>query len=446
MKKSTIVALGLAIFATSSAVALSPSPLRIAKHMRTEGTQKKSCSVQKKISELAVKFKPSTTKTYGWNGRRWMLDEEIAYTYDSKGNAVRELSIDGEGDYVNTICEFNEHGKVTYKESQVSSDGVNYSNYKKTEFEYDPILTNVITKRTEWLWMNNDWMLVGNNYERRITRDEDGNITSVVIAVLFQGYYDPTQRVTIEYGEDGKAVSILEEILGYNGKDYYWEQGTKITDIKWDKTDGQIYDVELLFLGNNRILSAHYEIDDDELGFDMSVEYAEGSDAYTVKLTTEMEGMTMDAVTEYTPLENDGYILTGTTYFMGMPLYSSREEERYDDWGLLLLSSQTETEEGEEYEERVVGEVEYDQAGMPATYTVSEQYPDSATGVMVSEYVIRAEYFDYVEVSTSVADIDAEDVGMLNYYDLSGLPVEYPAAGTVVIKKEGNRVSKLRIN
>ena len=444
MKKSTIVVFGLAIFAALPVVASSPSPLRIAKHMRTEGTQKKSSKVQMKISELAEKFKPSVTKTYGWNGKRWMLDDEITYTYDSQGNAIRELSIDGEGDYVNTICEFNEHGKVTYKESQVSSDGVNYSNYKKTEFEYDPILTNVITKRSEWMWMNNEWMLVGNNYERRITRDEDGNITSVVIAVLFQGYYDPTQRVTIEYGEDGKAVSISEEILGYNGKDYYWQQGTKITDIKWDKTDGQIYDAELLFLGNNRILSAHYE-DEEDFGFDMSVEYAEGSDAYTVRLTTEMEGMPMEAVTEYTPLENDGYILTGTTYFMGMPLYVSREEERYDDWGLMLLSSQTETEEGEEYEERVVGEVEYDQSGMPATYTVSEQYPDSSTGEMVSEYVIRAEYFDYVEVSTSVTELDAEGVGALKYYNLSGVPVKSPAAGTVVIKKEGDRVSKLVI-
>lgn len=445
MKKSTIVALGLAIFATLPAVASSPSPLRIAKHMRTEEKQQKGSSVQMKVSELAGKFKPSVTKTYGWNGKRWMLDDEITYTYDSKGNAIRELSIDGEGDYVNTVCEFNEHGKVTYKESQVSSDGVNYSNYKKTEFEYDPILTNVITKRTEWLWMNNDWMLVGNNYERRITRDDDGNITSVVIAVLFQGYYDPTQRVTIEYGEDGKAVSISEEILGYNGKDYYWQQGTKITDIKWERTDGQIYDPELLFLGNNRILSAHYE-EEDDFGFDMTVEYAEESEAYTVRITTEMEGMPMEAITEYTPLENDGYILTGTTYFLGMPLYSSKEEERYDDWGLMLLSSQTETEEGEEYVERVVGEVEYDQAGMPSTYTLSEEYPDSSTSEMVSEYVLRAEYFDYIEVSTSVADVDIEVVGALKYYDLSGLPVECPAAGTVVVKKERNKVSKLRIN
>ncbi|MDE6696129.1 MAG: hypothetical protein K2K25_04560, partial [Muribaculaceae bacterium] len=160
---------------------------------------------------------------------------------------------------------------------------------------------------------------------------------------------------------------------------------------------------------------------------------------------TEVDGIPMDAVTEYTPLENDGYIVIGTTYFMGMPMYSSKEEERYDDWGLMLLSSQTETEEGEEYEERVVGVVEYDQAGMPSTYTLSEEYPDPGTGEMVSEYVLRAEYFDYVEVSTSVADVETEGVAPVKYYDLSGLPVENPAAGTVLIKKEGNKVSKLVI-
>lgn len=444
MRISTIIALGMTFLATFPTTAASKSPLHLLHHAKSSKnlqTRRNAPETHMKISEMASKLKPGVTKTYGWNGKKWILDEEISYTYDSAGNTITEKSLDAEGDYVSTVYEYDKNNKVIFKESKISSDGIYFENYKKTAIEYDPILTNVITKRTEWLWMNEDWRLVGNNYERVITRDDNGNITSVVIAVLFDGYYDPTDRIDITYGPDGKATTISEQILNYDGKEYYWEQGQKFTDIKWKDTDGQIYDPELLFLGNNRLLSAHYE-DEDDFNADVYVEYADDSEAYKVLMQMDMDGFIVSATMEYTPLENNGYIAEGVTSYQNQVLYSNKEEVRFDEWGHLLLAYEEEAEDDDIYFEQTVGSVEFDEAGLPIAYTVSEEYSDYP-GMLVSEYAFRAEYFNYIDVTATVNDLKVDQDTPSVYYNLQGLPVDNPTKGSIIIKKQANKASKI---
>ncbi len=457
MRNSTAIALGIALFATLPMEAEMSSPLRVLDHIKAVKTtgvcqnapekSRQASEARRQISEAASKLKPSITKTYGWSGKKWVLDENITYTYDASGNPLTESSTDSEGFIVNTVYEYDSNGKVTYKESKVSSDGVNFENYKKTEFKYDPILTNVITKRTEWLWMGDDWQLIGNNYERRFTRNDEGNVTSVVIAVLFNGEYDPTQRVDIAYGEDGKASSISEQILGYDGRDYYWEQGILITDIKWENTDGQIYDPEDLFLGNNRIKTAHYE-DTDDMSFDVSAEYAADSNAYKVDMVgvmsdDEMGDFEIKGMAEFTPLENDGYILEGSSYFMGFPMNRSKEEVRYDDWGHLTLQYYEETEDDDLYYEKTIGEVEFDAEWRPSSYTVSEEYI-GVSGEPVLEKAFRAEYFDYLDVTAGAGHMEVDSEAPVRYYNLQGIQVTNPEKGTIVIKQQGDKRLKIK--
>ncbi len=461
MRKSTIIGLGIAIVAALPAMAESLSPFKVLKgayasHKNSSVVNKVSEQGQGhkdylRVSELASKFRPGVARTYGWTGKKWELDEEVRFTYDASGNEISELSVDADGDYSNVVFEYDSNGMVIFRESKVSYDGVNFENNKKTEFEYDPILTNVITRRTEWLWMDfgkgYDWQLVGNNYKRTITRNDDGNVTSVVISVLFQDIYDPTQRLDITYGEDGKATSITEKVLDYDGKDYFWEKGIQITDIKWENTDGQIYDPENLFLGNNRISSAHY-VDEDDMDFNVTVEYADGSEAYKVTMEgfmfeDDMEKFEVEGILVYTPLENGGYISEGTTLHMGEVMYTSKEEVQYDEWGHLLLSYESETEDDETDMESTVGTVEYDENGLPTSYTVSEEYIDNR-GKLVSENVFRIEYFDYVDVTAAVERVDVDADAPVCYYNLQGLPIQNPAKGSIVIRKQGTRVDKVK--
>ena len=462
MRNSTVFALGMA-FAIAIPVAAKPiSPVRIMNDAKVrvfgmvsgangEGTRAEEKHLDSKtrnrdammrMSEMAKKMKPCTTIAYGWSRNKWVLEDTYKYTYDTSGNVTVELAEDSGGGYSRTVSEYDDNNKVTFRENMVSADGVNYENNKKSEFEYDPILTNLITQRLEWMWLQigseYEWKPVGNTYRRIVTRDEAGNITSVVIAVLYNGDFDPTQRLDITYGEDGKATTISEQILGYDGKDFYWEQGVRISDIVWDRTDGQIYNPEDLFIGNNRIGSAHYE-DSDDLDMNVTVEYADDSDAYTASMTMTMDGMTVTATSEYTPLENDGYISEGTTYFEGSELYSTREEYRYDDWGLMTLSYEGETEDGKTYAKGSVGEVEYDQDGQPVTYTIGEFSTEGNIDDKVINYVVRAEYSDYVDVSTSVKDLNVSDA-IEEYYDLNGIRINDPAAGKIVVTKSGKKI------
>ena len=99
-----------------------------------------------------------------------------------------------------------------------------FENSTKTERSYDNKLTSVITNNRQWIWIDNDWNMAGNCYQRIITRDNDGNITSAVIAVLLDGKYDPTRRLDITYA-DGKAVTLKESELTYDGIEYKWVDG-----------------------------------------------------------------------------------------------------------------------------------------------------------------------------------------------------------------------------
>lgn len=385
------------------------------------------------------KMKASKVQTYGWDGNSWVEDVIYDYTFDAAGNVTVELSQDAEGDFLRTVREYDDNGKVTFEETKTSPDGIDYSNYSKAEMEYDPILTDVITRKDQLAWIAGDWR-PGDCYKRIIDRDEKGNITEVVIAVLFNGIYDPTQRTTVTYGADGKATEISMSVLNYDyGKgEYFWEQGPRFTDIVWDRTDGQIHDIEDIFIGENRIKSGVYA-DSDDVTMDVSVEYADDNDGYLVTMRMEEDGIAVTATTEYTPLENDGYIVEMKTEMMGFTLIRLKEEVRFDDWGLMTLQEQT-TEaygNGSGYD-TVTGVVEYDAEGKPAVYTVTEDFSDVGDDQVITDHIIRAEYSDYVDVTAGVSSVGIPEAPG-ECYDLNGIPVVAPEKGRIVVK-DGRKV------
>lgn len=404
---------------------------------------KKLMSLQKVADP--EKIKASKVQTFGWSNDSWVKDDLYEYTFDGAGNVTVELAQDAEGDFARTVREYNENGKVTFEETKVSADGVNYSNHRKSEIEYDPILTDVITRKDQWAWINGDWR-PGDCYKRNIVRDDKGNITSVEIAVLFNGDYDPTQRLIVTYGADGKATEISESILNYDYSkgEYYWEQGSKYTDIVWDRTDGQIFDIEDIFIGENRIKSGIYE-ESDEVQMEVSVEYSDDNDGYVVTMLVEEEGIMMTATTEYTPLENDGYIVEMKAEMLGFTLINIKEEIRFDEWGLMTLQEKSMDAYGNGSEYAIVtGTVEYDAEGKPSVYTVTEEYSDMEDDRVYTDHIIRAEYSDYVDVTSAVKDLKADEDAQVRYYNLQGMPVEHPEKGEILIYKKGERASKIK--
>ena len=236
----------------------------------------------------------------------------------------------------------------------------------------------------------------------------------------------------ITYSENGEAVEMTEEYSFNYDKELFWEVDSKVTDIVWDRTDGQICNIKEIFGGNNRVKSCHI-IEDDEIATDLKVEYSERSDDYRASITMTMFGLTMTEVVEYSALENNGERMYREIGYMGMVM-TSISEIHYDAWGLMTLQKEEERSGGETYVEGLSGEVEYDAEGRPSIYTISEFYTDEDTGKMVSEYLVRAQYSDYVDVTAAV-DIMNTDVNLTgNYYNLQGMPVSSPEKGQIVVK------------
>ena len=120
-------------------------------------------------------------------------------------------------------------------------------------------------------------------------------------------------------------------------------------------------------------------------------------------------------------------------------MYSTREEYRFDDWGLMTLSYEGESEDGKTWAEGSIGEVEYDQEGKPLTYTIGEFYTEGSMDEKTVSYVVRAEYSDYVDVTASVRDLNVSGTAE-EYYDLNGIRINDPAAGKIVVSKSGKKI------
>lgn len=387
-------------------------------------------------------WKPLTEKYYGWDNGKWELQDTYAKTYDERGNTVKEIDKNMEGETIVTEYVYDEHDKVVWRESRISSDGETFENSMKTQFTYDPILTDLITERTEWMWMNGDWRLVGNNYKRTVKRDDKGNITSVVISTLFQDYYDPIEKLTVTYGDDGKAAKIHVTNLAYNGVDFYWTDNTTVDNIVWENTDGQIADVENLFIGGNRIKSAVIIAYEEDYTMTVEAEYSEDSAAYTATMTLTDEEGSVTGSMKYEPLENEGYRTISTVNY---PEDTETEltEVTYDEWGN-NTKSYSESRYGDEIEiyEDAKGTVEYDSEGVPVSYELTQTSYDQA-GRPFTDYIYRGEFSDYMDVAAAVGSLTVADDGKVEYFDLTGRRLEYPAKGTVCIRVQNGSVSKI---
>lgn len=416
--------------------------------VKTTPARKTASDVKQMIAKAESTSNPwraTTEKVFGWDGEEWQLDETYTIEYDAQGRKASEIMVDYEGYYTRTSYKYDANGMITEQLVEVSEDGETYENSSMTVRTYDPIVTNVITTNRGYSWDGDQWLLIGNNYNRNITRNADGNVTLVEIAVWYDGKYDPTIRTEITYGADGKATTITEEMLNYHGGDFYWEETITMSNIVWDRTDGQIIDTEGLGTGANRILSC----DESDVEAIFHVEFTYDGDNFVATSTGEIDGETVEGRISYEVLDDFGSHIQSSSYVYTSEEFGSYGEsetitERYDAFGHLLESKCVIEYDGfEEVAEDVRGEVTYDSTyGYPLTYTVSQAFLDEETGEYILEKMMRLEYSDYENVFSATAAIESTDAAA-EYYTLQGVRVSRPAAGGLYIVKAGDKVSKI---
>ena len=282
---------------------------------------------------------PATQQMFLWEGE-WILTETNNYTYNSMGLATEDYTVDGDNEGATRIVyTYNDNGNWKTRESQSSSDLINFRNSEKTVREFDAVVPGFVTATYGYNWLNYEWQQTGNNWEREVTRDTDGNVTKVERRVLYNGIFDPTQRFFVEYGADGKASKLWSEELTSNGFNLYWEEGDVYTDIVWERTDGQILSDEDLMYGANRISSAKVISDGDELS--INVEYRDELGSFKGEIKGLIDGMEVTSVIEHTVCDIYGSydeVITETYTFEGESETTvATNRYRTDDFGLDLL-------------------------------------------------------------------------------------------------------------
>ena len=467
MTKFTLFTLCLAMAAGTAEMSATKLPAafnRVSKARKAQAKPKANSAKRfaAKAAEAAPLWMAETQKSFGWNGDEWELMETYDIKYDTKGQKTVQTVTDIEGFVTREQYTWNENGQLATRLSQVDEEGEgDFVDSSSLSREYDSRVTSFITFNDQKAFYNGEWV-PSNNYKQKITRNEAGNVTQMERAVFFNGIYDPTYRLNITYGEDGKAVTIEESDLTYDYAtgEYQWVVSSKYTDIVWEETDGQILrvgDIEDLFLGNNRIKSAKLEVEDSEAN--LSTIYIGDEFTATMSYFDEDEEAEVVSTIKYSPLDftsadkvpstlPHGWGVETTTELVadGETLYIEvvREKYIYTENDLILLE-QVEYGDGDyfEIESKIEGEVEYDnEKGYPLSWTVSEY--DYDTEEMIPAF--RAEYSDYTDVTSSgVNNIAEEDANApVSYYNLQGQRIENPSAG-IFIRVKGNKSDKVLI-
>lgn len=399
-----------------------------------------------RANAVAEKWCARTQKSYGWNGSAWVLDETYRNTYNRDGLIISQTVADSDGSATRITNRYNSNGKLISRLTEGASHASGpFTKTQQLVREYDERVTSFITLNDQQVFINGDWR-PSNTYSQTLTRNEDGNVTQMERAVLFNGIFDPTYHIFVVYDEDGKAVEITTEDLAYDGlkREYYWKPGNSYKDIVWHSFDGQIVSAENLYEGSNRIASANAIIGGEE--YRISAEYFD--DGSWISCASQFDpdvDMDLEERLEYTPLDEYGSckIVNTMSYVeddnsIGAECVISTY--KYDSNGLILLEESV-YDDGENLEiiEKLEGAVVYDtEQGYPLTWTLQEY--DVESGDMVNSF--KAEFSDYVRLSQSAINEIAAD-SECGYFNLLGTPVCNPQKGQILIEKSATGVRKI---
>lgn len=417
-------------------------------------------------AEVTGLWRPAHEKEYLYEEGDWVDYGDYSYKYNPQGYILETLYDDGETkDLLSNVL--NENNLVTDQVEQIAEDGVNYVNYLRRTAEYDPQLTDLITNKTTYMWYNDAWdMNQGTySYKRTITRNDAGNVTSVVIASYYDGAYEDLQRQTITYDETtGKAVTYKLEVLADVDS---WETSVYLKNIEWDRTNGQLgKEYTEWFQGDNRLKKADMvlEYGDTELTYaTLTVDYQDNGSFTLIMDGTAMASFGGTAayqkdVMTYTD-ENGSYEYTTTYYEDANGDVAFTDDEVADEAKVIEMydSHGNETQYKEYMLDEETGELtldaaskyeyEYDEATDARKTETYYELSDAATETYEPYMKIVAD--EFVDVTASISNavtMNADNASAV--YNLQGVKVgvstENLPAGLYIVKANSKTVKMIK--
>lgn len=372
------------------------------------GTPRKS--VMKAESATPI-WRPASQTDYMYIDGEWMELGATAFTYDSRGNAVRE-DLEDEDGISRVVTEFNEYDQPVSVIATAEEDGVWVNNSKRT-YVYDPVLHDYFIERLGFDWSEGEW--VRNYYceTNVITRNDDNNIIEIVKSLPFMDSFIPAYKAVWNYDQTtGRANEFFYYSNNAGTEVPEWElyDETSYHNIVWEATDGQMTESNFndMVEGANRVKSCEVYYGG-ELDGHILVEYSESAPgAYFIK-ETYADISVVGATSRKEILDDNGsFRLTDSEYFdeegnpTAEPTYVSVQEVTFDDHGNAILETVTETFEG--VTEQVDGskaDYTYDDNGNPTEVVISLYSYDDGEYLPDSKIV----YGEYTDVSAGIDNV-----------------------------------------
>lgn len=465
MTKLYFSILGLSLLAPICVNASQHSPSRF--EVGATKVKPLSKDEQKKVAakNIDAAHKNSTMNVDETNSAIWRATKEEGYSYDegewlsegsyerqfnTAGYATYELYTDAEGDQQETTYTYDEYNYRTSAYCQTVTSKAKMP-YTKGEYAYDPIVHDFCISKINYDWGSTGWVENYGNYTRTVTRNNDGGVTSMVVAIPYNGAYTDIERTDITYdATTGQANTFVFSRLG--GTDSagnpIWNKELDLFDIEWDRTDGQLLREWQSFLkGNNRLKKASVYYNGVFDGYQI-VTYSDGKDDY-VSDETDIAG-NVYIRTKYTTLDNNGsFRIDITEYGRNGALvtseYLTSTIASYNERGEILSVETFETVDGET--SQLSGEkytYKYDDATGIIIESLNEMYnPD----LNAYEPLLKIIYSNPIDVTAGVDAIEVDNTNApIEYYNLQGIKVNSEnISNGLYIKRQGATTSKILI-
>lgn len=444
MKKFLLIAASAAFVLSATAAPAEARFVNLGNKQLNEKRAATLARINRATDETRLVWKPGKISNYFWWENEWSLAWETTYTYTDEGRTASAKLSDG----TETRFEYDAEGRLI-SETNYSTEG---EATEKHEYAYDSVIKNLIIRVADYVMDGSDWKLNSEDFTE-ITRNSDNNITQISEGYIYNSEKTEDQRAVYTYGDDKKINTI--KVYDNDGDDEFTLVG-EITDIKWEKTNGQLIDLDMeglrYYFSDNWIASATLPKATNEpyLGdILMKVEYKAGLGGFKVTQTMNNEIILSDDFTitdtygSYTERSFEVDFDNDDDIWFRYDEYLSNFIKTYDKFGNILV--QKEIRYADANPEKILGTIElsgsvvYDpETGYPTEYTTTQKYDENP-----ASNNSRTVWSDYKSFEAGIGAIATDNENApVEYFDLRGRRVDNPAGG-FFIRRQGNNVEKI---
>lgn len=407
-------------------------------------------------------YRPHVQKIYSYDDGNWAQESTYTFQYDQAGRVVC-LDIDEEDGIQRTESTYDANGMLLTEVNSVSVDGgKTFTPDSKRVQTYDKVLPQLTLTKDRYTWNadDNEWIATYDAFRREITRDADGNVTSLTLSVPYMGEFDATQRITNTFDPVTKqALTFKLEEQDENGE---WNTSQYLRDLVWEQTNGQLVDQfdnwrEYGNLVKSATISEVDETTGETVDFGkVNVTYSHSADNqlnfreeinYTDELSRSVTELNYND--QYGSYTNNYYDLEDVN---GDGVLTD-DEKTYEESAVVSVDEHGNVVKEEGYMLNDEGTTEQSY-GTKYEYTYDPAHSDAAKEIVISEYDYDAgKYAPTMKIVTESFTSDVTSVGGIKagmvddsnvVYNMQGMKTNGMEKGISIVKRNGKTIKILK--